>query len=89
MALAIGAVILAAGCAAYVLARRFARPLAELNAGARRLAGDLNYKIQVSGHREHTDLAETINAMSGRLADTFDLLEHDKEQLRAILSGMI
>jgi two-component system, OmpR family, phosphate regulon sensor histidine kinase PhoR len=90
VAAAVGVVMLAAGCAAYILARRFARPLAELNAGARRLAdGDLTHKVRVSGHREHATLAETINAMSGRLADTFDLLEHDKEQLRAILSGMV
>ncbi len=90
VAAAVGVVILAACGAAYILARRFARPLAELNDGARRLAdGDLAHKIRVSGHREHTILAETINAMSGRLASMLDLLEHDKEQLRAILSGMV
>ena len=90
VAAAVGLVILAAVCAAGVLARRFARPMCELTEGARRLAdGDLGHKVRVSGHREHAALAETINAMSGRLAATFDLLEHDKEQLRAILSGMV
>ena len=90
VAAAIGAVLLTAAAAAFVLARRFARPLVELNEGAQRLAaGDLSHKIHVSGTLEHTTLAETINAMSGRLARMFDLLEHDKEQLRAILSGMV
>jgi two-component system phosphate regulon sensor histidine kinase PhoR len=90
VAAAVGVVLLAAAGAAFLLARRLARPLAELNNGAKRLAdGDLGYKIRVSGTREHTVLADTINAMSGRLATMFDLLEHDKEQLRAILSGMV
>jgi two-component system, OmpR family, phosphate regulon sensor histidine kinase PhoR len=90
VAAAVGVVLLAAAAAAFLLARRFARPLAELNNGAKRLAdGDLGHKIRVSGTREHTALADTINAMSGRLSGMFDLLEHDKEQLRAILSGMV
>ena len=90
VAAAVVVVLLAAAAAAFLLARRFARPLAELNNGAKRLAdGDLGHKVRVSGTREHAALAETINAMSGRLAGMFDLLEHDKEQLRAILSGMV
>ncbi|AMV29935.1 Sensor histidine kinase YycG [Gemmata sp. SH-PL17] len=82
-------VILAIG-AAFVLARWFARPLVELQEGARKLAdGDLGHKIRVAGSAEHSELAETFNAMSGRLASTFRLLDHDREQLRAILSGMV
>lgn len=89
VAAAVGLVMLAAGGAAYVLARRFTRPLVELREGARKLAeGDLGHKIRVGSGAEHVELAETINAMSGRLASTFRLLEHDREQLRAILSGM-
>jgi two-component system, OmpR family, phosphate regulon sensor histidine kinase PhoR len=90
VALTVVLVIVAAVGAAYLLAHRFARPLDELTDGARRLAdGDFGHKIRVSGGREHSALAETFNAMSGRLAAMFDLLEHDKEQLRAILSGMV
>jgi two-component system phosphate regulon sensor histidine kinase PhoR len=75
---------------AYWMARKFSRPFHELNDGARRLAeGDLGHKIRVSGSKEHYDLAATFNAMSGRLAETFALLAHDREQLRTILSGMI
>jgi len=90
VAAAIAAVLLVAVAASCVLARRLARPMDELNEGARRLAeGDFGHKIRVSGHGEHVSLAETMNAMSSRLAAMFDLLEHDREQLRAILSGMV
>jgi two-component system phosphate regulon sensor histidine kinase PhoR len=88
-AAAVVVVILAATVAAYLLARRFTRPLTELGEGARRLAdGELGHVIRVAGPPEHAEVAETLNAMSGRLAATFRLLEHDREQLRAILSGM-
>ena len=90
VAAAVVVVVLAAIGAAYVLARRFTRPLAALREGARRLAdGDLGHMIRVGGGSEHAELAETFNAMSARLAATFRLLEHDREQLRAILSGMV
>ena len=72
------------------MARRFTRPLVELREGARKLAdGDLGHTIRVGGSTEHAELAETFNAMSGQLASMFRLLEHDREQLRAILSGMV
>ena len=90
VAAAVVLVVLAATAAAYALARRFTRPLVELREGARRLAeGDLGHTIRVAGSTEHAELAETLNAMSARLAATFRLLEHDREQLRAILSGMV
>lgn len=89
VAAAAGLILLAAVAAAFLLARRFTRPLVELREGARKLAeGDLGHKIRVGGGAEHVELAETFNAMSARLASTFRLLEHDREQLRAILSGM-
>lgn len=83
-------VVLTAVAASYLLAHRLARPLDELTEGARRIAdGDFGHEIRVSGGTEHTALAQTFNTMSARLAATFDLLEHDREQLRAILSGMV
>jgi two-component system phosphate regulon sensor histidine kinase PhoR len=89
VAVAFVLVVCAAVGAAYLLAWRFAHPLMELREGARKLAeGELDHKISVTGGTEHTELAETLNAMSGRLAATFHLLEHDREQFRAILSGM-
>jgi two-component system phosphate regulon sensor histidine kinase PhoR len=90
VALTIGLIVLAAVGSAYVMARRFTRPLVALREGARKLAdGDLGHMIRVTGGGEHSELAETFNAMSSQLASTFRLLEHDREQLRAILSGMV
>ncbi len=89
-AAAIVLIVLAAVAAAYALARKFTRPLVALREGARKLAeGDLGHKIRVGGSAEHVELAETFNFMSGQLASTFRLLEHDREQFRAILSGMV
>lgn len=90
VAVALGIVVLLAIGAAYALARSFARPLVELQEGARKIAeGDLGHKIRVTGSAEHLELAEAFNAMSARLAATFRLLEHDREQFRTILSGMV
>ena len=75
---------------AYVLARRFTRPLDELTTGARRLAaGEFDHKIHVSGSRELSTLARVFNTMTDHLAETFQQLERDREQLRTILSGMV
>ncbi|AWM40728.1 Sensor protein kinase WalK [Gemmata obscuriglobus] len=90
VAVALAGVVVLATVAAFALARLFVRPLIELREGARKLAdGDLGHKIRVTGGAEHYELAETFNAMSARLASTFRLLDHDREQLRAILSGMV
>jgi two-component system phosphate regulon sensor histidine kinase PhoR len=86
----VGLVLVAAVLFGYLMASRFSRPLTELNDGARRLAeGDFGHKIRVTGRAEHADLAATFNAMSGKLAATFAQLEHDREQFRVILSGMV
>ncbi len=75
---------------AYVLARRFTQPLHELAEGAKRLAdGDLGLKIHTDAGHEFVALARSFNDMSKKLAGTFALLAHDREQLRTILSGMV
>ena len=75
---------------AYILARRFTRPLDELTTGARRLAsGEFDHKIHVPGGRELSTLARVFNTMTDHLAGTFRQLERDREQLRTILSGMV
>ena len=88
--LAVLILLLLSAIPSFLLARVLARPLAELNEGARRLAdGDFDHKLQVAGGKEHIELARTFNTMSDRLAETFKQLAHDREQLRIILSGMV
>jgi len=84
------ALTLLAVAPAYVMARRLTRPLKELADGTRRItAGDFEHKIPIAGTGELTDLALTFNGMTDRLSGTFEQLARDREQLRAILSGMI
>jgi len=75
---------------AYYLARRFVEPVHILTDGARRIAGgDYAHKIYVGGVGENQALARTFNEMSNELAFQFEQLQTDREQLRAILSGMV
>jgi two-component system phosphate regulon sensor histidine kinase PhoR len=81
---------LAAVALAFWLARRTVRPLAELTEAARLIAaGGYGHKVYASGPDEIGDLARTFNHMSARLAAQFAQLEEDRQQLRAILSGMV
>ena len=83
-------VVAVAAILAYLLARRFTRPLNELEGGARRLAqGDFSRQIRVAASREFVTLARSFNTMTDRLAAAFAESEHDREQLRTILSGMV
>jgi two-component system phosphate regulon sensor histidine kinase PhoR len=75
---------------AFGLARRITRPLQDLTEGAERIAaGSYGHKVYVAGNDEAAALARTFNRMSERLAGQFAQLEEDRQQLRAILSGMI
>ncbi len=72
------------------LARRTVRPLAELTEAAGLIAeGGYGHKVYASGPDELGALARTFNHMSARLAQQFAQLEEDRQQLRAILSGMV
>jgi two-component system phosphate regulon sensor histidine kinase PhoR len=81
---------LAAVALSFWLARRTVRPLAELTEAARLIAeGGYGHKVYASGPDEIGALARTFNHMSARLARQFAQLEEDRQQLRAILSGMV
>jgi two-component system phosphate regulon sensor histidine kinase PhoR len=81
---------LAALAMAIWLARRIALPLQELTEGAERIAaGDYGHKVYAGGAVEVRTLARTFNHMSERLASQFAQLDEERQQLRAILSGMI
>ena len=56
------------------------QPKPDVVAPGRRLVS-----IRVAGSTEHSELAETFNAMSDRLASTFRLLEHDHDPRRIFL----
>jgi two-component system phosphate regulon sensor histidine kinase PhoR len=85
-----GGTAAAAMLLAFVLARRLARPIQELTAGAERIAtGEYGHKVYAVGPDEIGTLARAFNAMSERLADQFAQVEEDRQQLRAVLSGMV
>jgi two-component system phosphate regulon sensor histidine kinase PhoR len=87
---AVGLTALGAMAVAFWLARRITRPLAELTRGAERVAaGGYGHKVFAGGRDEVGTLSRTFNHMSERLAEQFAQLDADRQQLRAILSGMV
>jgi two-component system phosphate regulon sensor histidine kinase PhoR len=81
---------LGALAAAVWLSRRIVRPLQELTAAATRIAfGDHNRRVYAAGHDEVADLGRAFNQMSTHLGARFAQLTEDRQQLRAILSGMV
>jgi two-component system phosphate regulon sensor histidine kinase PhoR len=87
---ATGLTSLAALVLASWLARRISQPVKELTESAKRIAhGDYGNKVYASGNDEVGTLARAFNHMSERLASQFAQLDEDRQQLRAILSGMV
>jgi two-component system phosphate regulon sensor histidine kinase PhoR len=77
-------------CAALLLARQLTRPLRDLTAGAERVAaGNFGHKVYAVSRDEVGTLARSFNAMSERLAGLFAQIEEDRQQLRAVLGGMV
>jgi two-component system phosphate regulon sensor histidine kinase PhoR len=75
---------------ALMLARRLARPLHELTRGAQEIAaGGYGHKVYLDRQDEIGMLAVSFNDMSQRLAHQFTLLDQDRQQLRAVLGGMV
>ncbi len=85
-----GSLFAAAICIAIAMAWRMAGPLQELTAGAQTIAaGEFGRQVRASGKDEIGVLGRTFNLMSERLAAQFAQLEQDREQLRAVLNGMV
>lgn len=81
---------LAAMLVALLLAHGLVRPLQELTRRAEQIAaGDYGQKVFAAGRNEVSTLARTFNHMSAQLHAQFGQLEADRQQLRAILSGMV
>lgn len=75
---------------AYLLARRTVGPLQELTLAAEQLAaGGYGYRVYGVTEEEVGTLARSFNRMSARLAEQFTQLEADRQQLRAVLGGMV
>jgi two-component system phosphate regulon sensor histidine kinase PhoR len=87
---AVAATALGAMALTFWLARRIVHPLQELTAGAERIAGGgYGHKVYAGSGDEVGTLAHTFNHMSERLAEQFAQMDADRQQLRAILSGMV
>lgn len=75
---------------AWILSRRLVQPLQELTSGAEQIAaGAYGHKVYVERHDELGHLAQAFNHMSTQLAEQFAQLDEDRQQLRAVLSGMV
>ncbi len=87
-----GVLLIVAGAvaAAFLMTKRFSRPVNELEDGAKQLAeGNFSHRFSGQGSRGFLLLRETFNGMADRLAGSFNQLEFDRQQLRTILSGMV
>lgn len=82
-----GAATLAVG---YLLERAWLKPIQMLTEAARRITrGEYGHKVYAVDGLAMSELALAFNAMSERLAEQFAQVEEDRQQLRAILGGMI
>ena len=72
------------------MAGQFVKPFHALTLGARQIAaGGYGHRIHGGAMNESRDLAVDFNRMSKRLAEQFEQLQTDREQLRTILGGMV
>lgn len=75
---------------AWWLAQRVAQPLQELRQAATTVAnGEYGHKVYIERRDELGALADAFNQMSQRLAAQFAQLDHDRQQLRAVLGSMV
>ncbi len=83
-------VVLAAIALAFWLSRRQVTPLRQLAEMVRKVAGgDYSSRVYAFGNDELAELGEAFNNMNDQLTDQFSRLEDERQQLRAILSGMV
>jgi len=74
----------------YLLERAWLKPIKTLTETAHSITrGEYGHKVYAVDGRAMGDLALAFNAMSERLAEQFAQVEEDRQQLRAILGGMI
>lgn len=83
----IGGILIAVGVTVLLTLLVFDGPLQRLKRGALALAGgELGHTIDLRSHDELTDLAETFNLMSARLAELYGQLQGANRDLEARVS---
>lgn len=89
----LGAMLVGLGLTAVagsLLARYLSRPIAELRSAAQRLTdGDLTARARVGTGDELEELAEALNSAAAALAGQIARAVAEKEQLEAVLEGMV
>ncbi len=75
--------------ASYVLSLRISRPIREMKEGAHRFAaGNFTNKLSVPRSEELGELAQSLNVMASSLDDRIQTITRQRNELRAILTGM-
>ncbi len=83
-------VALVAAALSVFLARRVARPLEGMTAGARRFAqGDFDARLPMANNAELSELASAMNVMAAQLRERILATERQREELEAVLSSMV
>lgn len=74
---------------ALLVARSITKPIKEMQKQAVRIAqGDYSEKVDVQGHDELSQLAETFNRLSDRIEDAQDTMEAERNRLDSVLTHM-
>ena len=84
-----GAIVASLGMAVLLILfaeHRIVRPIQAVTLAARAIrGGDLSTTVKATGSDEAAELAETFNAMAGRLRRTLDSLERERSLLRSLI----
>ncbi|MFC4771003.1 cell wall metabolism sensor histidine kinase WalK [Enterococcus hermanniensis] len=74
---------------ALLVARSITKPIKEMQKQAMRIAqGDYSEKVEIHGHDELSQLAETFNKLSDRVEDAQDTMEAERNRLDSVLTHM-
>jgi two-component system, OmpR family, phosphate regulon sensor histidine kinase PhoR len=75
---------------AWAFSRSFVAPLRDIRTVVNRVAqGELGQRVHGGMFREGRELAAAVNEMNDRLTDRIDRLTAERQQLRAVLGGMV
>ncbi|MGM0213464.1 cell wall metabolism sensor histidine kinase WalK [Enterococcus sp. AZ109] len=74
---------------ALLVARSITKPIEEMRQQAIKIAqGDYSDKVEIHGHDELSQLAETFNKLSDRIEDAQDTMEAERNRLDSVLTHM-